>query len=212
MPNWCKNKLTVTGPTDVVDAFVEKARGPVHQFVQTVREREWEIREDRDPDEPPRVEVFSFHRLVPIPAEGLARPYDDPSLRVPGYKQGYEYEHEAWGIKWGGHDSVLVENVPGRAVYTFTTPWGPGSQFFATLAGRWYPLTFALSYSEECPSRGRIAYKNGEQVVSVEESDCPVKWPKTEPNDAEEGALRAAIQAWQDDYVETHDTWAENLP
>ena len=199
MPNWCENRLTVLGPKDVVAAFIDKAHGPVHQFAMSEQEREWAKQEGRDPDAPPRVESFSFHQLVPIPAEGLALVYHDPETERAG-PQGYEYENKAWGIKWGCRDSSLVEHVGARATYTFTTPWGPGRRFFATLSKTWPTLTFAVSFGEESPSRGRFTSRNGK--VKEHGHEGPL------PKFSDYGAL----DAWRDEYIRTHDEWLYHLP
>lgn len=208
MPNWCQNKLTVTGPAADIAAFVDKAHGPVHKWVPSEAEREWLKCEGRDPDESPRVEIFSFHQLVPIPAEVLARPYHDTSVKDSGYVQGFDHEINLWGIKWGAHGSTLVEQSPGRAVYTFTTPWGPGEQFFATLAEHWPNLTFRLSFSEEYPSRGRLAFRDGEQVLGLHEQDCPVRYP-SDANPEQEEAWERQVREWRDHYLATHDAWEQ---
>lgn len=212
MPNWCENRLTVLGPKEDVAAFVDKAHGPVHQFAVSEREREWAKREGRDPDVPPRVETFSFHRLVPIPAEGLALVYHDPETERAGAPQGHQYEHDLWGIKWGCHDSVLVEHVDGRATYTFTTPWGPGNKFFETLSKNWPTLAFAVSFGEEYPSRGRFVIHRGAHRATTFEHDCPLKFPEGDVSDAEEEAFRVTSNTWRDEYVRTHDKWVRDLP
>lgn len=186
MPNWCYNKLTVTGPAADIAAFVDQAHGPVQQFALTDAEREWLRQEGRDLDEPPAVEVFCFHRLVPLPPEALSRPYDDGSRRrEAGYRQGFTWEIELWGIRWGAQKSKLAQKLPCRVTYTYKTPWGPGGKFFENLTKRWPTLTFALSYGEESPSCGRLAYRGGEPAVAVHE------FPAED----------------QDKYLDTHEQW-----
>ena len=59
MPNWCLNKLTITGPEADVQAFKAKAVG----------HSPWEEPEG-DPD------ALNFHSLVPVPEEVLKAGYE----------------------------------------------------------------------------------------------------------------------------------------
>jgi len=136
MPNWCDNKLTISGSEEEIKAFVEKAKGKDHKFVGPFnsigREREidWEdftpIRLDilleGDPDffltedESP----FSFHALVPVPKWVAIAPYDEGVFekrkaeysewfsKFPDIMCGYHWEIENWGVKWGASDPQVV--------------------------------------------------------------------------------------------------------
>ena len=63
MPNWCANKLTITGPEAEVQAFKEKAVG----------HSPWSKPEELVNVEP---NVLNFHSLVPVPDEVLAAGYE----------------------------------------------------------------------------------------------------------------------------------------
>ena len=84
MPNWCYNKLTITGPEADVRSFKEKAAGPCPWL---------------KPDET-EVEVLNFHSLVPVPDEVLQAGYE---------AAGYDWERENWGCKWGADEPQILD-------------------------------------------------------------------------------------------------------
>ena len=70
MPNWCMNKLTVSGNAAELKRFVESSMGfPAHYPPQ-----EWEklIRQMDLPEDTP---YFCFNALIPTPPEVLATGY-----------------------------------------------------------------------------------------------------------------------------------------
>lgn len=67
MPNWCMNKLTVSGPAQELKRFVEASIG----FPACYPPQEWEKKADPIPDTP----YFCFNALIPTPPEVLATGY-----------------------------------------------------------------------------------------------------------------------------------------
>jgi hypothetical protein len=169
MPNWCENKLTIKGPHDRMMAFITKARGEYQHYAMHKYDLQWEEQRKeaegdkyRTPEQRRKEELldFSFHALYPIPDEIMAKQYDP---------HGYAQEHKQWGVKWGGSDTRLVSYKNGIAEYTFTTPWGPPTAFLEKVASDWKDLSFALSFIEEYPSRGRLLLKDGKLVEEINE-------------------------------------------
>ena len=86
MPNWCSNHLTVKGENDEVQRFKQKAVG----------HSPWE--------QPPigeKPNALNFHSLVPIPANVLQAGYE---------AQGYDWENNQWGCKWGACHGDLIDD------------------------------------------------------------------------------------------------------
>lgn len=127
MPNWCNNKLTVTGPKLTVNKFENAACGS---------DPSW----GNEPAEVNEPEIFNFHILVPIPARILALGFDPA---------GYEWCTKNWGTKWGASDSILDDKWDGQLHYSFNTAWAPPIEFLTALGKKWPKLTFVLEY-EEC--------------------------------------------------------------
>ncbi len=142
MPNWCSNKLTITGPKEDVQAFKERARG---------RPPWWK------PEEEP--EVLNFHSLVPIPEEVLKGDYDPA---------GYNWEMENWGCKWGAQDSTILDVRAGFIAYEFLSAWSPPEKFFQTVAVQWPTLEFVLDYEEPGMAFKGLAKFQGE----IHEAGC----------------------------------------
>ena len=120
MPNWCHNKLTITGPEADVRAFKEKAVGRCP----------W-----RKPEET-EVEALNFHSLVPVPEEILRAGYESA---------GYDWERENWGCKWGAMNSTILDEWEGHIEYEFYTAWSPPMEFLQTVAKQWRKLMLSWS-------------------------------------------------------------------
>lgn len=125
MPNWCANKLTVTGPAAEVLAFEDRALGHAPWL------------ESQELEERPN--VLNFHSLVPIPDEVLAAGYGDA---------GHNWEMENWGCKWGATEACILDEWEGFIAYEFNTAWSPPLEFLQTAAKNWPNLTFVLEYEE----------------------------------------------------------------
>ena len=129
MPNYCSNKLTVTGPDADVRSFKEKAAGPCPWL---------------KPDET-EVEVLNFHSLVPVPDEVLKAGYE---------AAGYDWERENWGCKWGADDAKLLDAWEAGVIYEFYSAWSPPIKFLQEVASAYPKLQFVL----ECEESG-MAFK-----------------------------------------------------
>jgi hypothetical protein len=118
MPNWCLNKLTVTGPEADVQAFKAKAVG----------HSPW-LQPEGEPD------VLNFHSLVPVPEEVLKAGYESA---------GYDWERENWGCKWGAENPTILDEWEGHVEYEFSTAWSPPEKFLQTVAVQHPKLQFIL--------------------------------------------------------------------
>jgi hypothetical protein len=128
MPNWCSNKLTVSGPDEDVRSFVTKAVGhsPWSETPEKVEAAQ-------------SAQALNFHSLVPIPDDVLAAGYE---------VAGYQWELANWGSKWGACESAIVSDWDGTVGYAFDTAWSPPLQFLERVAKHWPSLTFILEYEE----------------------------------------------------------------
>jgi hypothetical protein len=126
MPNWCHNKLTITGPEKEVAAFKQQAGG--HSPWLTPEELK------NDP-----LVVLNFHSLVPVPEEVLKSDDNDA---------GYSWVKENWGCKWGAANSTIVDEWAGYIQYEFDTAWSPPMEFVESVAKSRSNLVFILEYEE----------------------------------------------------------------
>ena len=123
MPNYCSNKLTITGPDTDVRSFKEKAAGPCP----------WLKLDETE------VEVLNFHSLVPVPDEVLKAGYE---------AAGYDWERENWGCKWGADEPQILDEGGNCLIYEFYTAWSPPIEFLEKVAVLWPVLQFVLEYEE----------------------------------------------------------------
>jgi hypothetical protein len=123
MPNWCHNRLTITGPQADVRSFKEKATGRCPWC---------------KPDET-EVEAFNFHSLIPVPDEILQAGYE---------AAGYDWERANWGCKWGAENATLLDEGGTCLIYEFDTAWSPPMEFLQAVAKKWPNCTLILEYEE----------------------------------------------------------------
>lgn len=208
MPNICRNTLTVTGPEADVAAFVEQARGKPPRFAAPASPALREVYEEEQRSlDALGEEQLSFHALVPIPAGALALPYDFSSDTQPERfegKLGWEWERELWGVKGGASESKLVEHAPGKAVYTYETPWGVGLAFFRGVSARFTTLTFEVAWAIEYGQDGfgRFEARRG---------DLREKWPDWLDASWPPGAAPEEVEA-RVARVTSCDAWYELTP
>lgn len=161
MPNWCMNKLTVSGNAAELKRFVESSMGfPAHYPPQ-----EWEklIRQMDLPEDTP---YFCFNALIPTPPEVWATGYSAHNKQpenallyaltgrtVPGM-DGYHWNIANWGTKWDiYHDKITVGDLGWMegcaSIETeFDTAWSPPKCWLAKASELFPQLSFKLHFEE----------------------------------------------------------------
>ena len=166
MPNWCHNRLTVTGPAADVASFVGRAEGygPVYKQSESQLKLERRLRAEGKATEPEAGDAppnpLSFHSLVPVPPHLLARTYggEEEAAAAGGRPRGgggidpgwcgYDWEVVHWGCKWGAAGCTRTRPADGEAVYAFATAWGPPVMFAAAASALFPSLTLRLAFEE----------------------------------------------------------------
>lgn len=141
MPNWCHNKLSVTGEPEQINAFIEDMK-----FVET------------DDSGKKKENALDFNSILPMPEhlKGTKSPSDD------GSETWYDWQTKHWGVKWGACDSWIVEHEDNFVMYRFDTPWGPAIDWYETLIHRYPNLSFELEWEEGGMGfAGRMTGENG---------------------------------------------------
>lgn len=161
MPNWCHNKLTVTGRPADVDEFVDLVAADNHGQKIDVT---WQ-------DEPVTVnQPLTFEKIVP------GRPGEDGDW--------YGWSVRCWGTKWDanfgapfvalgteppGEEGRTPVIEPGRAFYAFETAWSPPVEAFEQAARRWDMLKFELEFAEPGNDyAGRVTWEGGMRVADTD--------------------------------------------
>jgi hypothetical protein len=143
MPNWCLNRLKITGPVEDVALFSRVARGG----------SPWSAPE---PEAAPA--ALSFHSLVPIP----------PAVLEAGYHlAGYDWEREHWGCQWGACHACLVDSWDGGILYQFDTAWTPPLPFLQQVSRDWLKLHFRLEYEESLDGFQALVRAHGGQLENL---------------------------------------------
>jgi hypothetical protein len=164
MPNWCLNKLNISGPAADIQKFRTQAHGHTQNYNELRRRLsdKWPINDDirlksllSQLPEPGSVAALSFHALYPVPEDFRRFPYDDLYAQEVGDLVGeerpyggYSWESNHWGVKWGACDSELMHKENCFLQYEFSTAWGPPIAFFEKISEDWPTLSFELSYEE----------------------------------------------------------------
>lgn len=167
MPNWCENRLQVSGDSKQLDEFIKKAKG-----------KETDLR---------------MNNFFPLPEElvGTTSPNNNKAqakalTKKYGYPDWYEWQLGNWGVKWDNGDSVhLTREKKKVAYYDFDSPWGPPDTFIKRV-GELYPkLKFVLEYSEPgMVFSGELIVCEG-KVTKDEHRDGKV-WPEHMYDEEEE--------------------------
>jgi len=171
MPNWCANRLTVSGPQADLDSFRAKARCPP----------------DCGSHDKATPYGLCANAFVPMPAE-LNDPYYDTHDQLPevrarllaqyGATEGYGWQHANWGVKWGfcaetsdqtNEDPCATRIEPeddGESLtYTYETPWGPAEPLLVAMSRQHPALTFTNEYAEPMMDfSGSIVLRAGETL------------------------------------------------
>lgn len=160
MPNWCDNRLVVTGPAKDLERFVLRGIRPA-----TPDEEE----DGFDAPDPGVVSYLSMEKFIPVPrpkppltpeqigslpkeeqfqhwSKRLAGIFSGEFFREENFDR-YTWCEEHWGTKWDIH-AQLDEYEPGAAYYRFDSAWSPPNKFIAAVARIYPSLCFQLDYIE----------------------------------------------------------------
>jgi len=132
MPNWCENKLILTGSNEERERFKEAVKG----FPAVYPE------EQGDNPQEEVEQFFTFNSMVPVPDYVLQAGYSEA---------GYEWQSSHWGTKWdvGKDEVVIVEEDDTHITYHFSTAWSPPLPWVEKVSLFFPSLTFELQYLEE---------------------------------------------------------------
>lgn len=172
MPNWCHNKLTITGEPEVLAECVVQVAHPEHGKEPPAGEAEAALLSAQAAVNQP----LDFEQIAPMPEE-LARKGDFDA---------YEWALVNWGTKWNAQfDRVFLAVAvgeeaelprartpivePGKAFYAFETAWSPPVPVISTLAKCYPEFEIELVWGEPGAGvAGRVRWHEGE-LVSDEE-------------------------------------------
>jgi hypothetical protein len=150
MPDWCDNKLTVSGEKTKLKEFVERAKGRPMVFAVGI------------PDPSASVSDLCFSALYPVPLGVIFEGYTlgDTSRKI------NDWLIANWGTKL---DAASVSTSIGEKIaeYCFSTAWDRPIQLFDKVAKTFPALTFRLDFLvPHCRLAGNATWVNGERMES----------------------------------------------
>ncbi|MEM2618260.1 MAG: hypothetical protein QW356_02060 [Candidatus Hadarchaeales archaeon] len=175
MPNWCYNRLCITGKEEELERLLSLV-GENLDFERVIPyPRRFRVMDEKYGEMQRRLALFSFLKKGdpdnPRLAERVRKIQEWLRNHRDGYNSGgYEWCVENWGTKWPAEE-VDLEKEGNQLVFTFSTAWNPPVPVVVALARRFRGLEFRMYYEE--PGNdfvGEITLKGGKVVESWEES------------------------------------------
>jgi len=174
MPNWCTNRVTLTGPAEEIDRFLTQAKQPYTyvEFDPIIFAYGWDPKGHKKvPERKHRVkpDVISFQNFVPMPdtmhipspapTKGPIAAIAKENLEKYGSESWYDWACANWGTKWDAGDVLLTRFNPRIVELTFVTAWGPPGPVVEAIHEQFPKLSIRLSWREEGGSRGSDRWK-----------------------------------------------------
>lgn len=142
MPNYCSNRIEVTGNPDEILHLLD--------FIKSSEDV-----------------AFDFNKVIPYPEE-FARM--DAEKESSGFTAGgYEWRVQYWGTKWNAvdpfieHNSSSNDKIPNDVTIYYQSAWYPALPVTKALSILLPNLTFTHKYDQmQMDYRGYTVFKNGE--------------------------------------------------
>lgn len=156
MPNWCENSLTITGPKNVINEFVLRAK---INNPPRYKEKPGFINDISDDEQEEENELLNFNSLYPVPQNILNQGYS---------MAGYNWEIKNWGCKWGACDTQFMQISDTKVVYNFESAWNPPIPFLIKVSKNFSELKFNLKYKEPGMGfSGKAVIENGKIIDEI---------------------------------------------
>jgi len=163
MPNWCANRLYVSGSDGDLAVFARiaaKGLSPA-EALEAAALLIVSSDENQDPISTALLDgdsagILSFSGHLPEPSD----------VQASGTNQSIDWRNGNWGTKWEPSGSRFDTVTHGTYRYQFDTAWAPPTAWLATVAAMHPSLSFALQWNEEQGIGGWFEYSNG-ALVSV---------------------------------------------
>lgn len=189
MPNWCENKLEVTGPKKDRDEFQKNAQYKGSAFaLSAFFPMPEELRDIQSPIK--IVKAKELGEAIKERDEMVKKNPEYTGAGLPitkathkklinkyGVANWYDWAYKNWGIKW---DVKIYSTAHTKTAlnYSFDSPWAPpGEQFWQLLTNLYPDLTFHLMFEEPGMAfRGEMTAHDGK--VDTEHEDYTPEDPE----------------------------------
>jgi hypothetical protein len=147
MPNWCSNKLNISGNKSDISKLREmtlvksEVGDNINFTMELLLPTPKELLEQTSPvmwrgDETDTEGKEKFEKHI----ESLKEKY--------GHTDWYNWRSENWGCKWDTAESYVLDDEDEFISVEYQTPWGPNTQFIKNIALMFPEVTFTLSFEE----------------------------------------------------------------
>lgn len=156
MPNWCDNRLYITGPSEDQKAFRGQIRHVFIDWGDQIANLKAKIKACRTPTKKIRLLSDLNKRLIADKDERyLFASFVQPPVEVisKGYSSGgYDWCVDHWGTKWDVDDFVeevtTVDEVEEHTLYSFQSAWSPPIEWLKQVGLKFPTLRFSLDFYE----------------------------------------------------------------
>lgn len=174
MPNWCDNRLHISGDIETIKKFIEQARHTDDKAKETGQQ--FDILGNIYPTPQELVDTVSGWSNDPEVQGEREKKYQANKAKY-GYKDWYDWNCAKWGTKWGDSDTFIVDEEPfvtpdgrGHIEFGFQSAWSPPIEGIAHIATLFPTLEFGLAYYEEgMDFYGFCTFIDGEAIDTCEQ-------------------------------------------
>lgn len=168
MPNWCRNRLSVAGPHDQIDAFARRAALGKISYPDALEAGK--LISEHDAEQIAAVigqdieGTFSFRGHVPEPV------YADEG-------EWHPWRIANWGTKWDAAEPEMSFE-DGELVIEFDTAWSPPEQWLRQVASEHPELKLEMLWNEEQCFAGKFEAHDGVcDYRDLTEEELVAEWP-----------------------------------
>ena len=156
MPNWCFNKVTVTGDRVEVSKFTDFVKSDMEPFsFDSIIPMPKELLQVQSPtilmDTEAEVETYKEeHKKNSFQISGypITKDTQNRLLKEHGFDNWYMWSCENWGVKWEIRECTLTEIDTDELEYIFDTPWGPPEPICEVLREKFPDLSITWFWDE----------------------------------------------------------------
>jgi hypothetical protein len=201
MPNWVYNTITVSGKTEEVKKFVEKAKTPYQTFHEGYGENAGKILEETRTGE---IMFWNFKKPENTQAyfgksdykpEGYDKLSMEEQLAISMQFKSegwYDFNNREWGTKWDACNSQMFnehyhEDGTATVQYSFDTAWSPATGAFEAMVQQHPELHFEFYCEEEQGWGVEFESSDEGELMVTREWDIPsshADWVKIDREDS----------------------------
>lgn len=215
MPNWCYNTLTVEGPTEELDRFVEAVATD-----EASKSSEYITSVDLAQIHPTPEDLNIRSVIYSNPEEGTPEHAEWLDLQAKykvniekyGYATWYDWNIANWSVKWAPNITEF-ERYSHGIVINYETPWGPATDLIRKISEVFPTLVFSVTMTEESNAFvGCEVFHQGNLYDHGYDLSNPSELPDEYRSEIESAEARiSASDGADDDYWSAYETLRDLL-